>query len=626
MRVPQAAAGLFALALVAVSASAASHDAARQNGRILFASGSSYAGGAPPQAVTLDLAKQRRRAIKGLDNVGGLAISPNGRYVAFVRRPWTKSHTVWVADADGTDARKLGRGCAPTWSPRNDRIAFVTGGGVGGWGCYGVGDGIAIANRDGSRNHQVYRGYPGSPEWSSDGQWIAFASFRPSFQDLVAIRPDGSGAHVIEENVDGLNGLDWSPDSSRLAFLKVGPSQDGGSHPQVYTVPISGGEPTQLTHDSPVYRTDLRWSPDGSRIAYAAALPDVGPKQVFVLGSTDGGPGPRLVGEGDRPRWAPHGGLSYLTSAGILLTKARRSLLVRRSFGANFDEFVWFPSGKQLLFSREVWDGGSELFQLAGAAVRRRLPHIAATEPSWSPDGASLAFSKVGPAGNYQLAILRRGAKAPRVLTSNRYGSDSQPAWSPDGARIAFVRARSEALWSKRALFVRRLAGHTAKRISNAPTPDHPAWAPSGRQIAIDGLSAYGDDEHRGLRLVDVATGAVTDLTHPQYGRDGFAAWSPDGRQLAFLRSSGGQDREIRVLTLANGEERGMPYWPNWVAPHDLTWSPDGTRIAAAGFGGGGLGAPPAIWTFKPDGSDRRFLRYGYSFHFAPTAITWQPR
>jgi len=87
----------------------------------------------------------------------------------------------------------------------------------------------------------------------------------------------------------------------------------------------------------------------------------------------------------------------------------------------------------------------------------------------------------------------------------------------------------------------------------------------------------------------------------------------------------GGLDREIRILTIASGEERRMPDWPDLVTPNDLAWSPDGSRIAVAGFRGGALGGPPAIWTIKPDGSDRRFVRQGYGFP-APTAITWQPR
>ncbi|TML11202.1 MAG: hypothetical protein E6G31_11765, partial [Actinobacteria bacterium] len=81
----------------------------------------------------------------------------------------------------------------------------------------------------------------------------------------------------------------------------------------------------------------------------------------------------------------------------------------------------------------------------------------------------------------------------------------------------------------------------------------------------------------------------------------------------------------IRILTIASGEERRMPDWPDLVTPNDLAWSPDGSRIAVAGFRGGALGGPPAIWTIKPDGSDRRFVRQGYGFP-APTAITWQPR
>src|SRR5207247_8751990 len=120
-----------------------------------------------------------------------------------------------------------------------------------------------VANRDGSGIHVIYYGSPGNPEWSSDGKWIGFMRSGPGFEDLMAIQPDGSGVHVVAANVNGLNGYDWSPDDSRLVFLKFGPSQGGDSHPEVYTVPIAGGEPTQLTNDSRLYKTDPHWSPNG---------------------------------------------------------------------------------------------------------------------------------------------------------------------------------------------------------------------------------------------------------------------------------------------------------------------------------------------------------------------------
>src|SRR5262249_17966730 len=152
-----------------------------------------------------------------------------------------------------------------------------------------------------------------------------------------------------------------------------------------------------------------------------------------------------------------------------------------------------------------------------GGAVHRLPAHVHAIEPSWSLDGTKLAFAKVGSVGSHQIAVLQ-GTRL-RTLTRNAYGWDSQPTWSPDGARIAFVRVRSWALWEKRALFVRGLTGGAAHRLSDAVAPDHPAWSPDGRSIVVDGLR-NDPGHHTGLRLVDPATGNVTDLTHPEFGFD----------------------------------------------------------------------------------------------------------
>jgi dipeptidyl aminopeptidase/acylaminoacyl peptidase/CubicO group peptidase (beta-lactamase class C family) len=58
----------------------------------------------------------------------------------------------------------------------------------------------------------------------------------------------------------------WSPDGTRIAFLRA---QDGP--PQVWLLPVDGGEPEQLTK-LPLGAGAPVWSPDGTKIAFAAAV------------------------------------------------------------------------------------------------------------------------------------------------------------------------------------------------------------------------------------------------------------------------------------------------------------------------------------------------------------------
>jgi dipeptidyl aminopeptidase/acylaminoacyl peptidase len=63
----------------------------------------------------------------------------------------------------------------------------------------------------------------------------------------------------------------WSPDGTRVAFLRA---QDGP--PQVWLMPVAGGEPEPLTA-LPLGAGAPVWSPDGTRIAFAAPV-DLWPK------------------------------------------------------------------------------------------------------------------------------------------------------------------------------------------------------------------------------------------------------------------------------------------------------------------------------------------------------------
>jgi Tol biopolymer transport system component len=60
------------------------------------------------------------------------AVSPDGAHLAYVR--WANEaiaeNEVWVANLDGTDARRLVAGSLPVWSPEGGSIAFDGAGGV----------------------------------------------------------------------------------------------------------------------------------------------------------------------------------------------------------------------------------------------------------------------------------------------------------------------------------------------------------------------------------------------------------------------------------------------------------------------------------------------------------------
>jgi Tol biopolymer transport system component len=182
----------------------------------------------------------------------GLSPSPDGKHVAY-----HKNYQVYVADADGGNARKIETGnpfnFVPQWSPDGTWLLFVSGEHYDCHPCVVRPDGSGfrqLAGRQGYTGvttvYDVFDFHGGSsdvPVWSTDGRGVYYTA---QFGDVVELMYVSVAGDVkrLTESESGVTHYHPKPslDGAALAF---GSTRSGTR--QLYVMPAGGGEARAIT-------------------------------------------------------------------------------------------------------------------------------------------------------------------------------------------------------------------------------------------------------------------------------------------------------------------------------------------------------------------------------------------
>jgi Tol biopolymer transport system component len=105
------------------------------------------------------------------------------------------------------------------------------------------------------------------PSVSPDGKLIAFRSMdiqKRSASVVVIPFEGGPSIHILQL---GFTPVRWSPDSRSLTYV-----QGQGNVDNLWSQPVDGGPPRQITHFDALQIFNFDWSADGKRLALARGL------------------------------------------------------------------------------------------------------------------------------------------------------------------------------------------------------------------------------------------------------------------------------------------------------------------------------------------------------------------
>lgn len=367
-----------------------------------------------------------------LDVVGPLAFGPSGVRVYFAAPDGTDMVDLMAADLASGSVERLAGFARDTYAPSitaaGDRLLFRS---------QSYRTFLAEVEIASGVQRQLTLFQSETPSYSPDGSRVGFTfgTWRRQLDDVnypdiaqdIAFVPSGAGypgasepLEVVARSESEDQAMDWSPNGQWIALHSHREGSD-----DIWLRPRDGSAPdrriTQLGRGAEVGWP--RWSPDGQWVLLSGASPSTGSEVLFTIGvDQESGEVTTDLTE------VPVDGLEGAVTHGEWLPDSRTVVAVSKE-----------GPGRHALFTVSATGGTARVFHrfdsehdFPGLAVRR--------------DGREVAFIAPAADGYFQVFRMPIGGGPVTQVTADPVHK-SQPAWSPDGSTLAYT------IWDYRSQF-----------------------------------------------------------------------------------------------------------------------------------------------------------------------------